>query len=104
VWQPDATGVISFCQDHVRSSSGGKHVVGLSAGKTVIVVEDEVTSGWTIINCVRALRAAGVHCNQVATIYAADDPAVRARFVDEGIRFHAVALCEPSTTSALYRR
>ncbi|HEY2816108.1 MAG TPA: phosphoribosyltransferase [Casimicrobiaceae bacterium] len=104
IWQPDAAGVISFCQDHDRLPLGGKHVLGLSAGEKVIVVEDEVTSGWTIINCVRALRAAGVHCDQVATIYAAADPAMRARFVAEGIRFHAVALCEPSTTSALYRR
>jgi adenine phosphoribosyltransferase len=104
VWKPAAVGVISFNEDHNRSILNGKHIVGLTAGQRVVIVEDEVTSGRTVFNCVRALRAAGVTCNQVVTIYAADDPEMRARFVAEGIRFRAVALYSPNPTSPLYRR
>ena len=104
VFQPDVPGVVSFIEEHDKPPISGKHVLGLSAGDHVIVVEDEVTSGQTIINCVRALRAAGIHCDQVATIYAADDPAMRARVATEGIRLHAASLCEPHTHERLYRR
>lgn len=70
----------------------------------MIVVEDEVTSGRTIINTVRALRAAGIRCDQVATIYAADDPAMRARVAAEGIKLHVATLCQGDTNERLYYR
>jgi orotate phosphoribosyltransferase len=67
-------------------------------------VEDEVSSGQTIINCVRALRAAKVRCDQVATIYVADNPALRARVAAEGIRLHAAAFCQADINAELYRQ
>jgi adenine phosphoribosyltransferase len=103
IWQPNVPGVVSFTEDHNPSPARGKHFHGLSPGDHVIVVEDEVTSGRTIVNCVRALRAAGVRCDQVATIYAADDPAMRARVAAEGIRLHAASLCQADTNEQLYR-
>ena len=54
---------MSFCEAHDPPPVTGKHVYGLSPGDQVIVVEDEVTSGRTVVNCVRALRAAGIHCD-----------------------------------------
>ena len=51
-----------------------------------------MTSGRTVINCVRALRAAGIRCDQVATIYAADDHAMRARFIAEPDRMRRAGL------------
>lgn len=103
VFQPSEPGVVSFIEEHDRPPISGKHVFGLSSGDHVIVVEDEVTSGQTIINCVRALRAAGIRCDQVATIYAVDDPAMRARVAAEGIRLHAASLCQ-ADTSPMTRR
>jgi adenine phosphoribosyltransferase len=104
VFQPNVPGLVSFIEEHDKPPISGKHFHGLSAGDRVIVVEDEVTSGRTIINCVRALRAAGIVCDQVATIYAADDPAMRARVAEEGIRLHVAALCRSDTNESLYRR
>ncbi len=79
IWQPDLPGVISFAEAHDPPPVTGKHIYGLAPGDHAIVVEDEVTSGQTVVNCVRAMRAAGIRCNQVATIYAADDAAMRSR-------------------------
>jgi adenine phosphoribosyltransferase len=104
VYQPNVPGVVSFIEEHDVPPISGKHFHGLSAGDRVIVVEDEVTSGRTIVNCVRALRAAGILCDQVATIYAADDPAMRARVAAEGIHLHAAWLCQADTHEHLYRR
>jgi adenine phosphoribosyltransferase len=104
VFQPDVPGVITFIEEHDKPPISGKHVYGLSAGDRVIVVEDEVTTGRTAVNCVRALRDAGIHCDQVATIYAADNPEMRARLAGEGIRLHAATLCESDTYERLYRR
>src|SRR5664279_1047603 len=52
IFQPNVPGVISFIEEHDQAPIAGKHVHGLSAGDHVIVVEDEVTSGRTIVNCV----------------------------------------------------
>ena len=104
IWQPKVSGLVSFLEEHDPPPVAAKHVYGLAAGDHVLVVEDEVTSGRTIVNCVRALRAAGVRCDQVATVYAADDPTMRARVGAEGIRLHAAALCQPDTNDRLYGR
>jgi adenine phosphoribosyltransferase len=103
IWQPDLPGVVTFREEHNPPPFAGKHVYGLKPGDHVIVMEDEVTSGRTVINCIRALRAAGIRCDQVAAIYAADDPALRARFVAEGIRLHAASLSRPDIGEKLYR-
>jgi orotate phosphoribosyltransferase len=104
IWQPDAPGVISFIEEHDVGNVRAKHFNGLAAGDHVIVVEDEVSSGQTIINCVRALRAAKVRCDQVATIYVADNPALRARVAAEGIRLHAAAFFQADVNRELYRQ
>jgi len=102
IWQPSAPGVVSFIEEHNNANARAKHFNGLSAGDHVIVVEDEVSSGQTIVNCVRALRAAGIRCDQVATIYVADDPALHARIAAEGIRLHAAAHCQADVNAQLY--
>jgi adenine/guanine phosphoribosyltransferase-like PRPP-binding protein len=104
IFQPNVPGLVSFTEEHDEPPISEKHFDGLSAGDHVIVVEDEVTSGRTIINCVRALRAAQIRCDQVATIYAADDPEMRARVAAEGIRLHVAWLCQADTNEHLYRR
>ncbi len=88
IWRPNVPAVVSFLEEHDPPAIAGKHCLGLTAGDRVVVVEDEVTSGRTIVNCVRALRTAGIRCDQVATVYAADDPAMRARVAAEGIALH----------------
>jgi len=104
IWQPDVPGVVSFVEEHEPPAIAGKHILGLAAGDHVIVVEDEVTTGATVVSCVRALRAAGIRCEQVAALYAADDPAMHARLAAEGIRLHAVATYPTDARELLYRR
>jgi len=102
VWQPDLPGVISFAEKHDPPPLTFKHVYGLAPGDRVVVVEDEVTSGHTIVNCVRALRAAGIRCDTVVSVYAADDPAMRARLAAEGIRLIAAGTFAPNLGMHLY--
>jgi orotate phosphoribosyltransferase len=102
IWQPDRPGVVSFCEAHDPPPVTGKHVYGLSSGDHVIVVEDEVTSGRTVVNCVRALRAAGIHCDQVAALYAADDPQMHALLAEEHVRLHAASLYQVHIGQRLY--
>jgi adenine/guanine phosphoribosyltransferase-like PRPP-binding protein len=77
---------------HVRHSSIGKshHVHGLSPGDRVIIVEDEVTSGGTLVSAVRTLRAGGVQVSQAGALMAVDDPRMWQALESEKISLHAV--------------
>jgi adenine phosphoribosyltransferase len=103
IWRPDAEHVVTFREVHDTPPYDTKHVFGLSAGDRVVLVEDEVTTGGTAINCVRALRAAGVVCDQVATLYAADGDALDARLAAERLRLHAVVRFPAVIGAQLYR-
>ncbi len=100
--EPDLPGLIRFSMDHAPPASATKYLYGLEPGDHVIVVDDEVTTGWSIINCVRALRAAKVRCDQVAAIYASDDQDMHSRLAAEGIRLHAACLFPKSIGDKLY--
>jgi adenine phosphoribosyltransferase len=64
---------IAFDVEH--SPIGRTHRVhGLKAGDRVVIIEDEVTSGGTLLRAVRALRAAGVHVSQAGAMMAVDEP------------------------------
>ena len=53
-----------------------------------MVFEDELTSGHTAVNAVRALRAAGIEIDQIASLFAIDHPALARRMREEGITLH----------------
>jgi adenine/guanine phosphoribosyltransferase-like PRPP-binding protein len=61
----------------------------LRPGTRACLVEDEVTSGRTIVNAVRALRSAGIDVRAVATFILVDHPETRQRLADAGIDLHA---------------
>lgn len=86
--QPAVPGAIRFIEPHSTPDSSAKYIFGLSPGDKVIVVEDEVTTGATLRNCVNALRSAGVICDDVVAIYCADDASVPSRLAAENIRLH----------------
>ncbi len=91
IWQADAPGVIRFQEEHDMPAVRTKYLHGLTAGTKVIIVEDEVTTGQTVLNCVRALRAAGVVVDTVATMFASPDPEVRRRLAAAGVAIHAAS-------------
>lgn len=104
IWQPDIPGVVSFEEEHNPADRKGKHIMGLKPGDCVIVIEDELTSGRTLINCVRALRSAGIRCDQAGAIYAADDADLRARIAAERIALHVVGTFDQDLCRQLYVR
>jgi adenine/guanine phosphoribosyltransferase-like PRPP-binding protein len=81
-------GLIDFSEEHALPAAREMHVYGLSAGQRALIVEDEITTGNTVLNCVRAMRAFGVHIDQVASVLAVDEPEARARLEAEDLRVH----------------
>jgi adenine phosphoribosyltransferase len=80
----EGPGVISFEEPH--SGLGKTHYIrGLREGDRVVVIEDEVTTGRTLINAVRALRGAGVQIDAAGALLAVDDPAMWQSMKNEDI-------------------
>jgi len=83
-------GAVSFEEPHSGLGTV-HHVYGLRAGDHVILIEDEITTGRTVVNAVRALRRQGIRIDQVVALLAADDPAVWQMMRQERIVLHAGA-------------
>jgi adenine phosphoribosyltransferase len=83
---PDA---IYFEEPHSVTADRHNYIYGLRRGDHVIIVDDEVTTGRTLLNAVRALRGAGITVDQLVVLLASDDPATAERFAAEGITIHA---------------
>lgn len=86
--QPAASDAIRFFEPHSIEGRSAKYIHGLNRGDKVIIVEDEVTTGRTVINCIRSLRNAGIFCEDVVSIYCADDASMHSRIKAENIRLH----------------
>lgn len=81
---------ITFVQPHAHPNlTRTQSFYGLAPGQRVMIVEDELTTGRTAVIAVRALRAAGVVIDQVATLLASDHPALWQRLEAEGLTLHA---------------
>lgn len=81
---------ITFEEPHVHANTTrALSFYGLAPGQRVMIVEDELTNGHTAVNAVRALRAAGIVIDQVATLLAIDHPALWRRLEAEGLTLHA---------------
>jgi adenine phosphoribosyltransferase len=79
--------------DEPLSTVGKTHYIhGLHAGDRVVIVEDEITTGGTVINAVRALRHAGVRVDQVGVVLAVDAPPLWAAMEAAGIALRATFL------------
>jgi adenine/guanine phosphoribosyltransferase-like PRPP-binding protein len=80
---------IAFVEPH---TSIGKthHLHGLRRGHRVVIVEDEVTTGRTLLSAVRALREAGVEIAQAGALLAVDDPRMWRAMEDEKVSLHVV--------------
>ena len=96
--RPERPGLIEFEEPH-SSVATTHYLQGLRPGDVVVIVEDEVTTGRTAINAVRALRRAGVRITDVGTVLAVDDPAMWQRMAEEEIALH-VGIRLPSDWAA----
>lgn len=97
----DLPRTISFEEPH--SGLGTTHYIrGLHEGDHVVVIEDEVTTGRTVINAVRALRLSGVRIETVGALLAVDDPGMWQAMRDEQVSLH-VRFRLPCEYAALLR-
>jgi len=94
IWRPDLPGVLTFQEEH-DGALAPKHIFGIPPGSRVLIVEDEVTTGRTVINCVRALRDAGIECHRVATLLSIGDGMLMARLGAEGIQLDVAHTIDP---------
>jgi orotate phosphoribosyltransferase len=81
-------GAVSFEEPHSGLGTT-HHLHGLRAGDRVVIVEDEVTTGRTVLNAVGALRCAGVRVGHVGALLVVDHPAVWRAMRASGITLHA---------------
>jgi adenine phosphoribosyltransferase len=58
-------GEVRFSEPHATNSTF--YLYGVGAGTSVVLVDDEIDSGNTLLDCVSSLRAAGVHILAVGT-------------------------------------
>lgn len=93
--RPNLPAVLEFTEHEQDAWAHQFYVAGLVAGDGVIIVEDEVTSGRTVIQAARAMRRAGMRCEQVATLLAVDDPAMRERVSAAGLRLATARWLHP---------
>lgn len=98
-----ATGQFVTFQEEHDGVTGGRHITGLTPGSRILIVEDEISTGRTAVNCVHALRDAGMTCDTVASIYAADRVETRELLALNGITLVAAALFGAELLSDLYR-
>lgn len=75
------------------------HIYGLRPGDRALVVEDELTSGHTVVNAVNALRAAGVKIDQVVALFAIDHPALARRMRAAGVTLQVAVTLAPAYAS-----
>jgi adenine/guanine phosphoribosyltransferase-like PRPP-binding protein len=101
-FQPAAGNFISFQEEHDGVTSG-RYICGLATGSRILIVEDEISTGRTTVNCVRAIREAGSICNTVATIYATDRIETHELLAQNDVSMVAAALFSESLLTELYR-
>lgn len=92
---------IYFEEPHSVTADRHNYVYGLRPGDCVVIVDDEITTGRTLVNAVRALRAAGVAIDQLVVLVASEDPATLRRLEAEGLRVHAASRMSARMTDAI---
>jgi adenine/guanine phosphoribosyltransferase-like PRPP-binding protein len=90
----DLPGRITFEQPGARLGTT-QYLHGLSPGHHVVIVEDELTSGVSAVNAVRALRAGGVVIGEIAALFVIDHPSLWRRLDAERVTLHATLTLPP---------
>jgi len=92
-WVSDLAGQLGLAYTVAQKTRRGDRAVdigfaeaGLVAGRPVLLVDDIVSSGGTLIACAKALKAAGATTIDVVMTHALFPPEMAASFADAGIR------------------
>src|SRR5438876_1159022 len=81
-----------------------RSVAEASTGGRVVVVEDNVTTGKSVLECVKVLRDSGLVVEWCTAIFTYDQPESRAAFARNGLRFEALSDLPTVLDVALARR
>lgn len=81
-------GTIVFQEPHARQYGWSTYLYGLKAADRVMIFEDELTNGRSLVSAVHALRHAGIEIDQVGTLLAIDHPGLRRRILAAGLTLH----------------
>ena len=92
-WVSDLAGQLGLAYTVAQKTRRGDRAVDIGfaeagpvAGRPVLLVDDIVSSGGTLIACARALKAAGATTIDVVMTHALFPPEMAAAFADAGIR------------------
>ena len=107
-WVSDLAGRLGLTHTVAQKTRRGDRAVeigfaeaGLVAGRPVLLVDDIVSSGGTLIACARALRAAGATTIDAVITHALFAPEMATAFADAGIRSVRSTSSVPHPTNAI---
>ena len=83
--QADVPGAIYFEEAHSVTADRDNFVYGLKPGDRVVIVDDEITTGHTLVNAAHALRDAGIAVDLIVVLFANDDSETVARMSGAGL-------------------
>ena len=93
-----------FIRKESKGHGKGQRIEGGEvAGKTVLLVEDLVTTGGSSLSAVAALRAAGATVDDMVAIVSYGFAEARAAFQDAGVNLHTLTDFEALLAQALQR-
>jgi ribose-phosphate pyrophosphokinase len=107
-WVSDLAGRLGLAHTVARKIRRGDRTVEISfaetalvAGRPVLLVDDIVSSGGTLIACARALKAAGAATIDAVITHALFAPGMATDFADAGIRSVRSTSSVPHPTNAI---
>ena len=107
-WVSDLAGQLGLAHTVAQKIRRGDRAVdigfaeaGLVAGRPVLLVDDIVSSGGTLIACAKALKAAGATTIDVVITHALFAPEMAAAFADAGIRYVRSTSSVPHPSNAI---
>jgi ribose-phosphate pyrophosphokinase len=107
-WVSDLAGQLGLAHTVAQKTRRGDRAVeigfaepGLVAGRPVLLVDDIVSSGGTLIACAKALKAAGATTIDAVITHALFAPEIATAFADAGIRSVRSTSSVPHPTNAI---
>jgi len=89
-------GTIAFEEPQAHVYGWTTYVYGLKAGDRVMILEDELTNGHSLVSAVHALRRGGIEIDQIGTLLAIDHPGLWRRMLAAGLTLHVGLTLPPA--------
>ena len=94
----------AYVRPEAKKHGMGRQVEGPSAqGRTVVLIEDLISTGGSSLKCVEALKAEGAEVRAVLALFSYGLPAARAAFDAASVPLHTLATFEALLLEARHR-